>query len=163
MNGLRRPNLPGANCSTKVGNIPLESPGWTASWQTLLMPEITQPHTGRFDALFSSSLVQGRTSRRGDHTERLLTFPKRRVVWLHDTIGGFPSNVSFPSPSPPPPTISSWRRPPALYQLMLRTAYSEAKCLRIQEVRQHRNSPLGPDPSNPPAKDMMPFHGRTAV
>lgn len=102
MNGLRRPNLPGANCSTEGGNIPLESPGWTASCQTLLMTEITQPHTGRFDALFSSSPVQGRTSRRGDHTERLLTFPKRRVGWLHDTIGGFPSNVSFPSPSPHP-------------------------------------------------------------
>lgn len=161
---MRRPNLPGANCSTEGGNIPLESPGWTASCQTLLMPEITQPHTGRFDALFSSSPVQGITSRRGDHTERLLTFPKRRVGWLHDTIGGFPSNVSFPSPSPhPTPHNIFLEKTAGSIPAHAQDCGFGAKVPPYPRSPSTSELPPRTRPINPPANEMMPFHARTAV
>ncbi|KAK0741158.1 hypothetical protein B0T18DRAFT_225452 [Schizothecium vesticola] len=126
--------------------LPLDPQAGQQSCQTLLTPEIVQLPMGRFDAFFPSSPVQGRTSRRGDQTERAWTFPKRGTVgWLHDGGGGFPRMfLSFFCPS----TIIDRGRT-ALYQPAYAQSFRAKVPTYLSKVPkfQYRNSPLGPDPS----------------
>lgn len=88
---------------------------------------------------FPSSPVQGRTSRRGDHTELLQRFdvPPPGVGCMDDNVGGLPRMFL-----PPHSTFQGTAGSTTAHQQTLSTL--EPKCLRILEANQYRDSPLRP-------------------
>jgi len=147
--------------SKATSAFPFGSPGWTAKLPNTPEARNSPTSRGTFRCPFFQQPGPEKNIQEGRSDKTAWTFPKRGTVgWLHDSDGGFPSNVSFLFL----PFHNNFQRTdgsiPASTCSVLRT---QSAYLPIQDAHQHRNFAPRTRPINPPAEDIVSFHARTKV